>query len=57
MNDDKNDKPLECGTCHGTNIRYYHGMLGYEAMRCQDCKAELPIGIEDAEWIAYTTRQ
>ena len=53
MNENNNDEPLECGICHSTDIQYYDGMLGYEAMRCQDCYAYLPIGFKDAKWIAY----
>jgi len=31
---------LVCRKCKSPDVHYYHGMLGYEAMKCAKCGTE-----------------
>jgi hypothetical protein len=32
--------PLRCGHCGSTNVKYYDGSVGYEAIKCHNCHIE-----------------
>ena len=34
---DADGKHFKCRNCGSNNLRYYHGVLGYEAFVCQIC--------------------
>jgi hypothetical protein len=47
---DQNNNPIKCGICHSINVQFEDGML-YDALFCEDCKADLPLGLdEDGVW-------
>lgn len=50
---DIHNNPIRCGLCQSENTFHYDGAMGYESIRCRDCRAECPIGIADAQWTAF----